>query len=154
VTAPQLRVRANLPATPKIPAQDSFAPWRASRKPRFRQLLPNHCPTQARPWAKKNPPFAGLSQSGRPDLNRGPHRPELWAKFWVVARNAWKSHGLVVPAPPLGFADLAVDSRGLGSEVELLPNSGFADCGRDSAGYRPPFSGACIGQIAYTSLHE
>jgi hypothetical protein len=36
----------------------------------------------------------------------------------------------VVPAPPLGFADLAVDSRGLGSENELLPNDGAADGGR------------------------
>jgi hypothetical protein len=60
-------------------------------------------------------------------LNRGPHPPEIWAKFWVVVRNTWKSDGLVVAPPPLGFADLAVDSRGLGSEIELLPNGDVAD---------------------------
>jgi hypothetical protein len=71
-----------------------------------------------------------LRQSGRPDLNRGPHRPELWAKFWVVVRDTWKSADLVVAAPPRGFADLAVDPRGLGSEIELLPNGDVADGGR------------------------
>jgi hypothetical protein len=59
-----------------------------------------------------------------------------------------------VAAPALGSADLAVDSRGLGSELELLPISGFADCGWESAGYCPTFSEARIGRIAYTSLHE
>src|ERR1019366_10104800 len=70
-----------------------------------------------------------FDRSGRPDLNRGPHRPEIWAKFWVAVRNTWKSDGLVVAPPPLGFADLAVDSRGLGSEIELLPNRDVADGG-------------------------
>src|ERR1700747_3089460 len=36
------------------------------------QPLRTTCPT-------KNPAFAGFFESGRPDLNRGPHRPERCA---------------------------------------------------------------------------
>jgi hypothetical protein len=106
-----------------------FLPPKAPTQKSKRQLLPNPCPVEVWLLTKENPAFAGLL-SGRPDLNRGPHRPELWAKFSVVVRNTWKSHGLVVAASPLGFADLAVDSRGLGSEIELLPNGDLADGAR------------------------
>jgi hypothetical protein len=50
--------------------------------------------------ARKNPAFAGLL-SGRPDLNRGPHRPELWAKSAGVVRSACKSVGPGASSPPL-----------------------------------------------------
>jgi hypothetical protein len=40
--------------------------------------------------ARKNPAFAGLL-SGRSDLNRGPHRPELWAKSGGAVRSPCKS---------------------------------------------------------------
>ena len=43
---------------------------------------------------------------------------------------------LVVATPPLEFADLAVDSRGFGSESGLLPNDGAAD--------RAPLAGASV----------
>jgi hypothetical protein len=55
-------------------------------------------------------------------LNRGPHRPELWAKYAGVAGSACKSVGSGASSPPLRSSDIAGDCRGLGSEIELLPN--------------------------------
>jgi hypothetical protein len=66
-------------------------------------------------------------QSGRPDLNRGPHRPELWAKSGSQTEKPCKSRRLGSAPPPLRSSDFAVDSRGLGSEIELLPNPDVAD---------------------------
>ena len=42
----------------------------------------------------KNPAYAGFFESGRPDLNRGPHRPELRAKFGATVKSTCKSLGL------------------------------------------------------------
>ena len=68
-------------------------------------------------------------QSGRPDLNRGPHRPEFWAKSGRVVRSTCKSMGSGLGSPPLKSADIAVDSRGFGREIDSLPNDEDADAG-------------------------
>src|SRR4051794_17056865 len=45
-----------------------------------RLLLPRDPVLFHRPWTAESPAVAGLSElSGRPDLNRGPHRPERCA---------------------------------------------------------------------------
>ena len=47
-------------------------------------------------------------KSGRPDLNRGPHRPELWAKS--TPRRKSPGNPLLRSAPPpLRYSDFAVD---------------------------------------------
>ena len=56
--------------------------------------------------------ICGAFTSGRPDLNRGPHRPELWAKFAVAVRSTCKSVGSGVSSPPLSSSDLAVGFPG------------------------------------------
>jgi hypothetical protein len=68
-------------------------------------------------------------QSGRPDLNRGPHRPELWAKFPVAVRSTCKSMGSSLGSPPLRSSDIAADSRGFGREIDSLPNDEDTDAG-------------------------
>jgi hypothetical protein len=70
-----------------------------------------------------------INQSGRPDLNRGPHRPELWAKSGGVVRSACKSMGSGLGSPPLRSSAFAVDSRGFGREIDSLPNDEDADAG-------------------------
>jgi hypothetical protein len=45
----------------------------------FEGCVPNLCPTSEAQPLTKNPAFAGFFESGRPDLNRGPRRPELRA---------------------------------------------------------------------------
>lgn len=59
-------------------------------------------------------------KSGRPDLSRGPHRPESWAKSRAAKGNTCKALTSGVDSPPLGSTDLAVDPRGLGREIEFL----------------------------------
>jgi hypothetical protein len=70
--------------------------------------------------------------SGRPDLNRGPHRPELWAKSAAAVESTWKSMGSGLGSPPLRTSDIAADSRGFGRETDSLPNDEDADT--DSVG--------------------
>jgi hypothetical protein len=68
-------------------------------------------------------------QSGRPDLNRGPHRPELWAKSRGVVGSICKSMGSGVGSPPLRTSDIAADSRGFGRGMDSLPNDPGASAG-------------------------
>ena len=67
-------------------------------------LLQTNRPTgRPSPEQQKALPEQGFSKSGRPDLNRGPHRPELWAKFVGAAGSTWKSMGSVsarLPSEP------------------------------------------------------
>jgi hypothetical protein len=94
------------------------------------QSLPNReGPTRP----TRNPAFAGFFESGRPDLNRGPHRPELWAKSGGALRSTCKSMGSGSSSPPLGTSDLAVDSRGFGRGMDSLPNDEAASAGASSA---------------------
>ena len=83
------------------------------------------------PIVTRSPPETGATPcgargcvhtSGRPDLNRGPHRPELWAKSTPQTEKPCRSDCCSSSSPPFRSSDFAVDSRGLGSEIELLPN--------------------------------
>ena len=77
----------------------------------------------------KNPAFAGFFESGRPDLNRGPHRPELWAKSRGVVRSTCKSMGSHIASAPARSSVIAVDSPGFGREIDSLPNDADTDAG-------------------------
>ena len=75
-----------------------------------------------RPRIRENPVATGIfSQSGRPDLNRGPHRPELRARSTGAARSPCKVIDSALGADAARFADFAVDFSGLGREIGLLP---------------------------------
>jgi hypothetical protein len=84
-------------------------------------FVPHPGPTAMPSRPTKNPVFAGFFESGRPDLNRGPHRPELWAKLAPQKRKSCKSRYYGSCPPPIRSSDFAVDSLGLGREIELLP---------------------------------
>jgi hypothetical protein len=55
------------------------------------RFVPNRRTIERPSAQQKNPAFAGLFESGRPDLNRGPHRPELWAKPGLQVEKPCKS---------------------------------------------------------------
>ena len=110
------RSRPHLP--PQRATATSISPCRASTS-----SCDAICPVAAdticiRP--NKTPHFAGLL-SGRPDLNRGPHRPELWAKSRGVVRSTCKSTGSHIASAPARPTDIAVDYRGFGREMDPLP---------------------------------
>ncbi len=90
--------------------------------------IPTHHGPDPRPLsAPQNPDQIRTNKSGRPDLNRGPHRPELWAKFGSRLEKPCKSRRCGSAPPRCGASHIAVDSRGLGSEIELLPNRADVD---------------------------
>ena len=59
-------------------------------------------------------------KSGRPDLNRGPHRPELWAESDGVHRSTCKSMSSSAATAAVNPADIPVDSPGFGREIDSL----------------------------------
>jgi hypothetical protein len=68
-------------------------------------------------------------------LNRGPHRPELWANPTPRIGKSCKSRCCSCCPPPLRTSDIAVDSRGFGREIDSLANDEHADAG--SLGHPP-----------------
>ncbi|MHB8659928.1 MAG: hypothetical protein ACYC91_18690 [Solirubrobacteraceae bacterium] len=65
----------------------------ANRLVEERGLRTNPPTARPAPEKQKAQPGQGFPKSGRPDLNWGPHRPELWAKSEGALRSTCKSTG-------------------------------------------------------------
>jgi hypothetical protein len=89
----------------KIPAQGHLLSFSKSPSCAF---IPNPCPTKTPPAQQKTPHLRGF-YTGAPDLNRGPHRPELWAKPEASVRSTCKSVGSGVALCAASATDLGVD---------------------------------------------
>src|SRR5438876_8737507 len=92
----------------------------------------------------KNPAFAGFFESGRPDLNRGPHRPERCAlpgcatprrvaKYrrgpWAFFRPALGRDGLVIANREPGHHRLEALFQGQVVLVRVAPDPEILDRG-------------------------
>ena len=124
-----LRYRTSLrpkPLTPNCGRQPHDCWDSVDRKSKGSQCLgpipTSHGPDPRPIPSEQNPCKWAKNESGRPDLNRGPHRPELWARSAGAVRSTCKSMGSGLGSPPPRSSDIAVDSRGFARGMDSLPN--------------------------------
>lgn len=109
-------------------SRGSRPPSRPSREARLRPVSPAAVSQTGPAWCSRGATEPG--EEGRSAafgaLRGSSDAPSIVAFLGLRTRsgcfNACKSVGSVVAGPPPGFVDCAVDSRGLGREIEYLPN--------------------------------